>query len=81
MRILEIRRAHGPSAIAHFDIELSEHLRLFNLTLRCTPDGRLRTYAPNSCGKHSASFHPILAQQITDAAAAALGGSAAHARY
>lgn len=74
MRILSIRSLVGTGAIARFDIELSEHVRLYSLVLRKTPDGRLRTYAPNSCGKHVASFHPIIAKQITEAAVAALAG-------
>lgn len=78
MRILDIQPQYGPSAIACFDVELSEHLRLYNLVLRRTPDGRTRTYAPNAAGKHVATFHPILAQQITDAAVAALNGRAAY---
>jgi hypothetical protein len=78
MRILSIRSLEGPGAIARFDVELSEHVRLYSLLLRKSPDGRMRTYAPNSCGKHVASFHPIIAKQITDAAVAALGGGTAH---
>lgn len=72
MKIMSIRPLEGPGAVARFDVELSEHLRLFSLNLRRTPDGRWRTYAANSCGKHVVSFHPTLADQITRAAVAAL---------
>lgn len=78
MRVIDIRPQNGPSAIAHFDVEISEHLRLYNLVLRKTPDGRLRTYAPNACGKHTATFHPFLAKQITEAATAALESGTAY---
>ncbi len=78
MQILNIRAMHGPSVIAYFDIALTEHLYLYNLTLRERPDGTLRTYAPNACGKHVASFHPTLGQQISEAAAAVLNSGAAN---
>lgn len=82
MKILSIRPLEGPGAVARFDVEINEHLRLFSLNLRRTPDGRWRTYAANSCGKHVASFHPDLAEKITTAAVAAMnGGSAAYARH
>jgi hypothetical protein len=74
MRILNIRPSHSPGALAHFDVEVTEHLRLFNLTLRHSKDGALRAFSPKACGKHAATFHPILAQQIIEAAKAALEG-------
>lgn len=81
MRILSIRPTAGPKVLAYFDLEVSEHLRIFNLMLRRGGDGKVRTIAPNACGKHAASFHPELAEQISQAAAAALeGGHAAHDR-
>ncbi|MGY6568519.1 MAG: hypothetical protein ACXIVE_05940 [Salinarimonas sp.] len=79
MRILSIRPAAGTKTLAYFDVEISEHLRLYNLQLRAIPMG-MRTVAPNACGKHAASFHPILGEQITQAAAAALKGHAADER-
>ncbi len=78
MKILEIRpepNGSGGSVVASFDIELSDHLRLFHMILRRTPDGRMRSFAPNAFGKHAATFHPALAEQITEAAVAALMGS------
>jgi hypothetical protein len=79
MQILSIRPAAGAKELAYFDIEISPHLRLFNLILKLGPDGRPRTYASKVFGKHAASFHPTLAQQITDAAEAALKERAAYA--
>ncbi|EJN04487.1 hypothetical protein PMI41_02128 [Phyllobacterium sp. YR531] len=78
MRILSIRALTGTGALARFDLELNEHVRLFGLLLKKFPDGRYRTHAPNSCGKHVASFHPVIASQITDAAVAALSERTAH---
>ncbi|MGV8939812.1 MAG: hypothetical protein ACOH2J_22065 [Allorhizobium sp.] len=79
MRIIDVRPASRPADLAIFDVEIGPHLRLFNIALRRTPDGRHRILAPNAWGKHSASFHPELAEQITQAAVAALGGSVANA--
>ncbi|WP_165219527.1 hypothetical protein [Affinirhizobium pseudoryzae] len=78
MKIINVRPGGRPKDLAVFDIEIGPHLRLYNLTLRKSPDGRLRTLAPNAAGKHSASFHPELAEQITRAAVAAMGGFAAN---
>ena len=77
MRILSIRPAAGTKTLAYFDVEISEHLRLYNLQLREIPGG-MRTVAPTAAGKHAATFHPILAERITQAAAAALKGHAAY---
>ncbi|CAN7501480.1 hypothetical protein [Mesorhizobium caraganae] len=76
MKVLNIRRLQGSGAIARFDIEITEHLRLFSLNLKKTADGRIRAFAPHAIGRHTASFHPVLAQQITEAAVAALGATA-----
>lgn len=76
--ILNIRSPIRPADAAIFDVELGPHLRLYNLSLRCTSNGHYRILAPNACGKHSASFHPDLAEKITRAATAAVGGSIAH---
>lgn len=76
MKILSIRRLQAPGAEARFDVEINEHLRLFGLLLKRARNGALRTYAPNNCGKHVASFHPDLASKITAAAVAALEAEA-----
>ena len=79
MEIVSIRPLTGSgNSLARFDVQIGSHLRLFNLVLKQGNDGRLRTYAPTIAGKHSASFHPELAQQITNAAVAAMEGDAAN---
>lgn len=81
MRILSIRPAAGTKVVAHFDIEVDDHLRVFNMELRQMPDGQMRSFAPKSSGKHAASFHPHLATEITSAAAAALKGLQPNAKF
>lgn len=78
MNILSIRPAVGAKELAYFDVEIGPHLRLYGLVLRTSADGRPRTFAPKISGKHAASFHPELADQITAAAVAALEGRAAY---
>jgi hypothetical protein len=77
LRILNVRPAAGPKTLAYFDVEIGDHLRIYNLQLRDTPVG-LRTVAPNACGKHAATFHPALAAKISEAAAVTLGGQQPH---
>ncbi|MEF2548528.1 hypothetical protein VQ045_15315 [Aurantimonas sp. E1-2-R+4] len=80
MLILNVRPTFGEKVLATFDLELGGNLRLYNMALRRTPDGRLRSVAPKALGKHAATFAPDLADQISRAAHAALeGGRAAHA--
>ena len=81
MRILSIRPAAGTKVVAHFDVEVDEHLRVFNMELRRMPDGQWRSFAPKSSGKHAASFHPDLATEITRAAAAALKGMQPNVKF
>lgn len=76
MKILDIRPVSGAGAEARFDVEINENLRLFGLLLKRSRSGALRTYSPNNCGRHTASFHPSLATQITAAAVAALEAAA-----
>jgi hypothetical protein len=78
MQILAIRQVAGAKDIAFYDVEITPHLRLFNVLLRKSPDGRLRSFAPKAFGKHAASFHPDLAEQMTQAAVAALKSRAAN---
>ncbi|MGU3495744.1 hypothetical protein ACLBXM_17020 [Xanthobacteraceae bacterium A53D] len=80
MRIISLRPAgRGTPTLAHFDVELTPHLRLHNLALKRTANGQLRSFAPACRGRHAASFHPELGEQITSAAAAAWE-AAAHGR-
>jgi hypothetical protein len=74
VKILQIRALRSGKDIATFDVAITEHLRLFNLTLRRNEQGALRSHSPKACGKHVASFHPELSEKITAAAVAALGG-------
>lgn len=78
MRILSIRALQGPGALARVDVELSEHVRLYSLLLKKNQDGKVRIHAPHSCGKHVATFHPVIAKEITDAAIAALREATAY---
>jgi hypothetical protein len=82
VRVIQIRalRSNGGRDIATFDVAITEHLRLFDLTLRKSEDGGYRTYAPKAAGKHAASFHPDLANQLSAAALAALAGGSSHGR-
>lgn len=84
MKILNISPALHAGAdrfpcVATFDAEIAGTLRLYGLRLLKSPSGRLLTYAPKTSGKRCATFAPDLADQITAAAIAALGGRAAHA--
>lgn len=73
MEILEIRReASGGNTIARFDVQLGEHLRMFNLKLVRGRSG-LRVYAPSAYGSNVATFTPQLADHLVRAATAALG--------
>lgn len=78
MQILEMRPPTRPRDAAMFDIQIGQGLRLYNLILRDAGGGRFRILAPNAFGKHSATFAPQLAEQITQAAVAALGGRRAN---
>jgi hypothetical protein len=83
MRILNIAPA-APSGsgrfpcVAVFDAEIGGNVRLYNLRLLRSPDGRHLTYAPSAHGKRCATFAPELAEQLSAAATAALGGRAAN---
>ena len=83
MKIRAIRPA-PPGAgktIALFDIALTDELRLYDLRLIQTDDGRHLSYAPNSHGRRVATFAPSLATEISRAASAAYSeGIADHDR-
>jgi len=79
MNILAIRPAPpGGDFVARFDVELHDRLRLFGLTLKRGRDGCMRVFAPNCAGRHAASFHPDLSNELAQAAVAALGSADAH---
>ncbi|MBN8967720.1 MAG: hypothetical protein J0G95_04575 [Rhizobiales bacterium] len=67
MRILSIRpAAPGTATLARFDLELNDHLRLFNLALRQRGDEPAHVCAPNAFQERvagfSASFNKALAE-------------------
>lgn len=83
MKILSIRplpHGGGDRNLARFDIEVSEHLRLYGLLLRQFPDGTRRIASPTANGRHMATFHPALAAEITDFASSAFEGRDANDR-
>ncbi len=76
MKVLNIRPAReGSSAVARFDLELTDQVRLFGLVLKCNEAGQMRIFAPKSGGVHAASFNPEIATEITLAACAAIKGN------
>jgi hypothetical protein len=80
MKVLDLQRVQGQNSggtrlVALFDLELSDHIRLFGLKLMQAPNGKRLTYSPNgNGGRRLATFSPDLAAQITDAAIMKLEG-------
>jgi hypothetical protein len=75
MKIIDIwPMREGSSTLARFDLELTEQVRIFGLHLKRSDDGRMRVFGPKSGGRHAASFHPTISEEITSAAIAALEG-------
>ncbi|MCA1399135.1 hypothetical protein [Bradyrhizobium sp. BRP56] len=73
MKILSIRPSPpGGSTLARFDLELNEHLRLYNLGLRQRANGRCWTVAPNAFHERTAAFGEQFNRAISDMALAAL---------
>lgn len=72
MEILAIRPHQGGGTLAHFDLALGDHIKMFNLKLVQGRSG-LRVYAPSAFGSNCATFSPQLADQIVRAATRALG--------
>ncbi|MCA6109600.1 hypothetical protein [Bradyrhizobium cenepequi] len=67
MRILSIRPSpSGSTTLARFDLELNDHLRLYNLALRQRGDEPAHVIAPNAFQERtagfSASFNKALAE-------------------
>ena len=84
MKILSIRplpHGGGEKNLARFDVEISEHLRLYGLLLRQWPDGTRRIAAPQANGRHMATFHSALAAEITDFASSAFEGLNANEHF
>ncbi|CDZ60350.1 Hypothetical protein NGAL_HAMBI2605_09640 [Neorhizobium galegae bv. orientalis] len=80
MEILNLRPPFKPQDQANFDLQVGPHLRLYNLAIRRLPNGYFRIMAPNAFGKHSATFAPAMAAEITEAVLAAMGGKQANDR-
>jgi DNA-binding cell septation regulator SpoVG len=74
MQILSIRPAPPGTGrtIALFDIALTDELRVYDVRLIQTEDGRYLSYAPNSHGRRVATFAPRLANEISRVASTAL---------
>lgn len=81
--ILAIRPAPSGAGrtVALFDAQVTEDVRLFNLRLVMTRDGRHLSYPPNAMGERAATFSPVLTTEITRAACAALGAVDANYRH
>lgn len=80
MQIIDVRGPSRASDIAQFDVQLGPYLRLYNLSLKRTPDGSYRVFAPNAAGKHSASFHHALASEIIAEITKVIGGGKANGK-
>ncbi len=78
MKVTDIHRTtpqpgKAVRAIATFDIELSDDVRMFGLKLMETPGGRFLIYAPSANGgRRLATFSPALSDKIADLAASEL---------
>jgi hypothetical protein len=73
MEVIDIRPQHGGgNTVALFDVQLGEHIKMFNLKLVRGRDG-MRVYAPSAFGSNVAAFTVKLADQMIRAAMAALG--------
>lgn len=73
MRIIDIRPSPpGSTTLARFDLELNEHLKLFNLALRQRQGDRSWTVAPNAFQDRTAAFGEQFNRAISDMAFAAL---------
>ena len=78
MKILEIRPETGAGhTLARFNAQITDDIRMFNLKLVATPDGRRVVYAPNAFGEKTATFGRHLAADLARAASAALIGAKA----
>lgn len=80
MKVLDIKpvaNSGGGSvrAVAVFDLQLTDEIRMHGLKLMEAPGGRRIVYAPSgNGGRRLATFSPALAAAITDAATAKMRG-------
>src|SRR4051794_18685399 len=57
LKILDIRPSPpGSTTLARFDLELNDHLRLYNLGLRQRGNGHCWSVAPNAFSERTAAF-------------------------
>lgn len=69
MKILSIRPAPpGGSTIARFDLELNDHLKLFNLALRQRGDEPAHVLAPNAFQERTAGFSASFSKALAELA-------------
>ncbi|MCB4767843.1 hypothetical protein LGR54_04440 [Ancylobacter sp. Lp-2] len=65
MKIIGIRPAEpGGSDLARLDVETSDGIKLYDLTLKRTPDGALRLWAPNAFGRRCAAIPTRIADAL-----------------
>ena len=73
LKILDIRPSpQGSATLARFDLELNDHLKLFNLALRQRGKDRCWTVAPNAFSERTAAFGEQFNRAISELALAAL---------
>jgi hypothetical protein len=73
MRILSIRPAPlGTATLARFDLELNDHLRLFNLALRQRGEESVHVCAPNAFNERVAGFSAPFNKALAELAFKAL---------
>jgi hypothetical protein len=73
LKILSVRPGPpGSTTLARFDLELNDHLRLYNLALRQRPGDRSWTVAPNAFSERTAAFGEQFNRAISDLALAKL---------
>ncbi|WP_165405337.1 hypothetical protein [Bradyrhizobium genosp. SA-3] len=69
MRIVDIRPSPpGSTTLARFDLQLNDHLRLYNLGLRQRGDEPARVIAPNAFQQRVATFSPSFNKALAELA-------------
>jgi hypothetical protein len=69
VKIIAIRPSPpGSNTLARFDLELNQHIRLFNLALRQRSGGLTWTVAPNAFNERTAAFGEQFNRAISDLA-------------
>ncbi|RAZ84202.1 hypothetical protein DPM33_32290 [Mesorhizobium hawassense] len=83
MKILNIRPEPPGcgNVIARVDVEIDEHIRLFNLKVSRRPEGGFAVFAPNANGARAATFSRYLVDKIATAAVAVLKEPMPHGRH